>query len=341
MPTHHPACRSEESPQRRQGVHFGSQPGARGVARYAFAPHPLRLTSNLRSRSARLYSGSPLRSNRLAALILRATPYLLLPHPPPCCRYGCIIARLAVERSGVAALPPIGVRPAGVPCVVSCPALRSGHDTTQDTLACCVRYASAPPPPIAKGAHIALDYLYCSPYYTLQQRMINILDGLEYYTILTPCADCEGGCLPPSPSPRVFFMVLFFLGCLGLFLCSLHRCRAVIARIRVNYRPFGGGRLLPLWLSLCIPLRGVGFIIALRFSSPHFSCVVALCAPRRVGACAPAPRSIINVPFCKVSVKLADVTPNPMLIEVTFALIDAFRALLFRSYVIFSHDSLI
>ena len=88
-------------------------------------------------------------------------------------------------------------------------------------------------------------------------------------------------------------MVLFFLGCLGLFLCSLHRCRAVIARLRVNHRHFGGGRLLPLWLSLCFPLRGVGFIIALRFSSPHFSCVVALCAPRRVGACAPA---LIRVP---------------------------------------------
>lgn len=177
MPTHHPACRSEESPQRRHCVRYGSQPVARGVARYAFAPHPLRLTSNLRSRPARLYSGSPLRSNRLAALVPRAAPYLSLPHPPPCCRYGCIIARLAVERSGVAALPPIGVRHAGVPCVVSCPPLRSGHDTTQDTPACCVRYASAPPPPIGKGTLRAIDYLYCSMYYTLQQRMINILDG--------------------------------------------------------------------------------------------------------------------------------------------------------------------
>lgn len=25
-------------------------------------------------------------------------------------------------------------------------------------------------------------------------------------------ADCEGGCLPPSRSPRVFFIVVFFVG---------------------------------------------------------------------------------------------------------------------------------
>ena len=139
--------RSEESPQRRQGVRCGTQPVARCVARYAFAPHTSRLTSYLRSRPARLYSGSPLRSNRLAALVPRAAPFLSLPHPPPCCRSGSSIARLAVEGSGVAALPPNGCRPAGVSGVVPCPALRSGHDTTPDTPACCVRYASAPPPP--------------------------------------------------------------------------------------------------------------------------------------------------------------------------------------------------
>ena len=139
--------RYEESPQRRQGYLFGAQPVARCVARYAFPPHTSRLTSYLRSRPARLYSGSPLRSNRLAALVPRAAPFLSLPHPPPCYRSGSIIVRLAVEGAGVAALPPNGVRPAGVSGVVWCPALRSGHHTTPDTPACRVRYASAPPPP--------------------------------------------------------------------------------------------------------------------------------------------------------------------------------------------------
>ena len=139
--------RYEESTQRRQGVHCGAQPVARCVARYAFSPHTSRLTSHLRYRPARLYSCSPLRSNRFAALVPRAAPFLSLPHPPPCYRSGCIIARLAAEGSGVAALPPDGVRPAGVSGVVPCPALRSGHDTTPDTPACRVRYASAPPPP--------------------------------------------------------------------------------------------------------------------------------------------------------------------------------------------------
>ena len=139
--------RYEESPQRRQGLRCGAQPGATCVARYAFPPHTTRLTSYLRSSLARLYSGSPLRSNRLAALVPRAAPFLSLPHPPPCCRSGSIIVRLAVEGAGVAALPPDGVRPAGVSGVVPCPALRSGHDTTPDTPACRVRYASAPPPP--------------------------------------------------------------------------------------------------------------------------------------------------------------------------------------------------
>ena len=139
--------RSEESPQRRQGSRYGAQPGATCVARYAFSPHTSRLTSYLRYRPARLYSGSPLRSNRLAALVPRAAPFLSLPHPPPCCRSGCSIAHLAAERSGVAALPPYGCRPAGVSGVVPCPALRSGHGTTPDTPAGCVRYASAPPPP--------------------------------------------------------------------------------------------------------------------------------------------------------------------------------------------------
>jgi hypothetical protein len=139
--------RYEESPQRRLGSRYGSQPGARCVARYAFAPHTSRPTSYLRSRPARLYSGSPLRSNRLAALVPRAAPFLFLPHPPPCCRSGSIIVRLAAEGSGVAALPPDGCRPAGVSGVVPCPALRFGHDTTPDNPACRVRYASAPPPP--------------------------------------------------------------------------------------------------------------------------------------------------------------------------------------------------
>ena len=139
--------RYEESPQRRQGYRYGSQPGAGGVASYAFSPHALRPTSYLHSRPARLYSGSPLRSNRLAALVPRAAPFLSLPHPPPCCRSGSIIVRLAAEGSGVAALPPNGCRPAGVSGVVPCPALRFGHDTTPDTPACCVRFASAPPPP--------------------------------------------------------------------------------------------------------------------------------------------------------------------------------------------------
>ena len=110
--------RYEESPQRRQGLRCGAQPGASCVARYAFPPHTTHLTSYLRSSLARLYSGSPLRSNRLAALVPRAAPFLSLPHPPPCYRSGSIIARLAVEGAGVAALPPNGVRPAGVSGVV-------------------------------------------------------------------------------------------------------------------------------------------------------------------------------------------------------------------------------
>lgn len=91
-----------------------------------------------------------------------------------------------------------------------------------------------------------------------------------------PFVDCERGCLPLSRSPRVFFIVLFFFGCLGLFFCSLCRCRVFVARLRVVRRPSGGRRLLPLWWSLCFPLRGVGFIIALRWSSPFFSYVVGL-----------------------------------------------------------------
>ena len=74
-------------------------------------------------------------------------------------------------------------------------------------------------------------------------------------------------------------MVLFFFGCLGLFFLLPHRFLVFIARLGVLHRPLGGVRLLPLWWSLCFPLWGVGFIIALRWSSPILSCVVGLCPP--------------------------------------------------------------
>lgn len=79
-------------------------------------------------------------------------------------------------------------------------------------------------------------------------------------------------------------MVLFFLGCLGLLFLFPHRFLVFIARLGVLHRPLGGVRLLPLGLSLCFPLWGVGFIIALRFSSPLFSCVVGLRPPMLVNS---------------------------------------------------------
>ena len=79
----------------------------------------------------------------------------------------------------------------------------------------------------------------------------------------------------------------------------------------------------------------------LAISLPPAFCVVGLCPPRLEGACAPAPWSIVDVPFSKVSVKLADVTPNTMLVEMAFVLIDAFRSLLLRCDVIFSHGRIV
>lgn len=79
-------------------------------------------------------------------------------------------------------------------------------------------------------------------------------------------------------------MVLFFLGCLGLFFLFPHRFLVFIARLGVLHRPLGGVRLLPLGLSLCFPLRGVGFIIVLRCSSPFFLYVVGLRPPMLVNS---------------------------------------------------------
>ncbi len=66
----------------------------------------------------------------------------------------------------------------------------------------------------------------------------------------------------------VFFMVFF--GCLGFCFCSLRRGLAIVAIFGGVWRFSAGGRLLPLWLSLCFLLRRVGLIIALRVSSPIF-----------------------------------------------------------------------
>ena len=55
--------------------------------------------------------------------------------------------------------------------------------------------------------------------------------------------------------------------CLVLFSFSLHRFWAFVALFGGIGRFSAVGRLLPLRLSLCFPLRGVGWIVALRFSS--------------------------------------------------------------------------
>lgn len=70
-------------------------------------------------------------------------------------------------------------------------------------------------------------------------------------------------------SKRMVFFIVFF-GYLGFGFFSLHRFRVVIAHFGGIWRFSAFDRLLPLWFSLCFPLRGVGWIIALRWSSPNF-----------------------------------------------------------------------
>ena len=62
----------------------------------------------------------------------------------------------------------------------------------------------------------------------------------------------------------IHYQILAVFCCLRVFFCSLHRGLAVIADLGGVLRFSVGRRLLPLWLSLCFPLRGVGFIVALR-----------------------------------------------------------------------------
>ena len=61
-----------------------------------------------------------------------------------------------------------------------------------------------------------------------------------------------------------------FFCCLSFSFFSLRRGLAFCARFGGVGRFSAVRRLLPLWFSLCFPLRGVGWLIALRLSSPFF-----------------------------------------------------------------------
>lgn len=70
-------------------------------------------------------------------------------------------------------------------------------------------------------------------------------------------------------SKRMVFFMVFFC-CLGFYFCSLRRCLAIVAIFGGVWRFSAGRRLLPLRLSLCFPLRGVGWIVAWGCSSLNF-----------------------------------------------------------------------
>lgn len=70
-------------------------------------------------------------------------------------------------------------------------------------------------------------------------------------------------------SKRIVFFMVFF-GCLGFCFWYLRRGVAIVAIFGGVWRFSAGGRLLPLWLSLCFLLRRVGWIVALGCSSPFF-----------------------------------------------------------------------
>lgn len=72
----------------------------------------------------------------------------------------------------------------------------------------------------------------------------------------------------------VFFIVVIWIGFLLLFMVCFFLPSSLSGFRRLSLgggRPSAGGRLLPLWWSLCFPLRGVGGLVALRWSSPIFS----------------------------------------------------------------------
>ena len=72
----------------------------------------------------------------------------------------------------------------------------------------------------------------------------------------------------------VFFIVVVWIGFFLLFMVCFFLPSSLSGFRRPSLgggRPSAVGRLLPLRWSLCFPLRGVGGLVALRWSSPIFS----------------------------------------------------------------------